>query len=110
MMLLFDQNISFRISKKLQQYYPDCKHLSECGLLDCDDIIIWKYAKKMNYIIVTFDSDFFDYSIINGHPPKIIWLRSGNVTTRELLNLFISNINIIEMFLKDDLTACLEIA
>ncbi len=47
MMLLFDQNISFRISKKLQQYYPDCKHLSECGLLDCDDVLFFNNTRVL---------------------------------------------------------------
>jgi predicted nuclease of predicted toxin-antitoxin system len=29
---------------------------------------------------VTFDSDFFDLSLIMGFPPKIIWIRTGNLT------------------------------
>jgi len=41
MSLLFDQNISFRITKKLQGYFSDCKHVSDCGLKDCDDLDIW---------------------------------------------------------------------
>ncbi|MBK9563992.1 MAG: DUF5615 family PIN-like protein [Saprospiraceae bacterium] len=72
MMILFDQNISFRILKKLSPYFTNCKHASQYGLMDCDDLTIRQYAKKMNFIMVTFDSDFFDYSILYGHPPKII--------------------------------------
>ena len=37
MRLLFDQNISFRITKKLKSYFPDCEHVSNCGLTDGDD-------------------------------------------------------------------------
>ena len=72
MKLLFDQNISFRIVKQLIDLFPDCKHVSDCGLMDCDDSEIWEYARNYEYSIVTFDSDFYDISLINGHPPKII--------------------------------------
>ncbi len=112
MRLLFDQNISFRITKKLIDVFPDCKHVSDCGLMDCDDPNIWEYARKHDYSIVTFDSDFYDISVINGHPPKIIWIRSGNLTTKEIVKLMMQNKNMIEKFLDDedfkDLS-CLEI-
>ena len=112
MRLLFDQNISFRITKKLTDLFPDCKHVSDCGLMDCDDPDIWEYARKNDYSIVTFDSDFYDISVISGHPPKIIWIRSGNMTTKEIVKLMMHNKNTIEKFLVDkdfkDLS-CLEI-
>jgi predicted nuclease of predicted toxin-antitoxin system len=112
MRLLFDQNISFRITKKLIQFFPDCKHVSDCGLMDCDDPDIWEYARKNDYSIVTFDSDFYDISVINGHPPKIIWIRAGNLTTKEIAKLMIHNKGIIKKFVGDDDykdVSCLEI-
>ena len=96
MRLLFDQNISFRITKKLIDLFPNCKHVSDCGLMDCNDSDIWKYARKNDYSIVTFDSDFYDISVINGYPPKIIWVRSGNLTTKEMVKLMTHNKNMIE--------------
>jgi len=63
MRLLFDQNVFFRITKKLIDIFPACKHLSDCGLMDCDDQDIWEYARKNDYSIVTFDSDFYDILI-----------------------------------------------
>jgi len=112
MRLLFDQNISFRITKKLQGYFSDCKHVSDCGLRDCEDPDIWQYAKKNNFAIVTFDSDFYDISIINGHPPKIIWIRSGNLTTNEIVHMMIKNHNSIIAFLENEEfsdVACIEL-
>nr|WP_323670354.1 DUF5615 family PIN-like protein [Psychroflexus montanilacus] len=44
--LLFNQNISFRITKKLSEHFSDCRHVSDCDLQDSDDITIWDYAKK----------------------------------------------------------------
>jgi len=79
---------------------------------DCDDPDIWKYAKERDFAIVTFDSDFFDISIINGHPPKIIWIRTGNLTTTEIARLIINNKETITAFLDTDdqkEIACLEL-
>jgi len=59
-MLLFDQNISFRIVRLLQEVYPGCIHLSRCGLTDAEDPEIWRYAGKHHLAIVTFDQDFID--------------------------------------------------
>jgi predicted nuclease of predicted toxin-antitoxin system len=112
MRLLFDQNISFRIIKKLKSYFSGCIHVSECGLLDCEDPEIWQYAKDNDFVIVTFDSDFYDISIINGYPPKIIWIRTGNLTTIEISQLMINNQKIINSFLDTDEfkeIACLEL-
>ena len=112
MKLLFDQNISFRITRKLQSYFPGCLHVSDCKLSDCEDNEIWDYAKQNDFVIVTFDSDFFDISIINGHPPKIIWIRTGNLTTNEIVQLMIENQKTIDTFINDDgfkEVSCLEL-
>lgn len=102
MRLLFDQNISFRITKKLIDLFPDCKHVSDCGLMACDDPDIWEYARKNDYSIVTFDSEFYDISVLNGHPPKIIWIRSGNLTTKEIVKSMIHNKKMIDKFLVNE--------
>ena len=112
MKFLFDQNISFRITKKLLDHFPDCKHISDCGLENKKDVDIWNYAFNNNFSIVTFDSDFYDISIINGHPPKIIWLRTGNLTTNTMAKLLISKKTEIHSFLYDVIykeVSCMEI-
>ena len=112
MKLLFDQNISFRIEKKLSSIFNQSKHVSNLGLMNENDIYIWNYAKRENYIIVTFDSDFYDISIINGCPPKIIWIRKGNLTTNQIVLILEEKHLIIRNFIinpeKQDI-ACLEI-
>ena len=112
MKLLFDQNISFRIEKKLSTVYSNSKHISSLGLMNADDVFIWEFAKKENYVIVTFDSDFSDISLINGCPPKIIWIRKGNLTTNKIVSVLEEKHLIIRDFIsnpeKQDI-ACLEI-
>ncbi|KOH45158.1 DUF5615 family PIN-like protein [Sunxiuqinia dokdonensis] len=112
MRLLFDQNISFRITKKLTVLFPECRHVSDCGLMNCEDHEIWEYAQKNDYSIVTFDSDFYDISVIDGHPPKIIWIRIGNLTTKDIVQLLTKNKAVIDKFIdSDDFKdiSCLEI-
>ncbi len=77
MRLLFDQNISFRITNKLIDIFPDCKHLSDCGLMDFEDLDIWEYARNNNFSIVTFDADFtIDHSVTG--PIPIDFTHGGN--------------------------------
>ena len=87
MKLLFDENISFRLCKRLQDIYPDSTHVSFINLQQVDDSEIWQYAKEKNFIIVTQDSDFNDLSILNGFPPYIIWIKTGNTRVSELEGL-----------------------
>lgn len=112
MKLLLDQHLSYRLAKKLSSNFPECLHVSDCGLLNCEDPEIWLHAKKEGLTIVTFDAGFYDISVINGHPPKIIWIRTGNLTTNELAQLLIENRMTIDRFLKNEeyrSVACLEL-
>ncbi len=112
MKLLFDQNISFRTVKALRGAFPNCKHVSDCGLMDTEDSEIWKFAKEKDYSIVTFDSDFYDISLINGHPPKIIWIRTGNLTKNQIVELLVEQQYSIRDFLESSkfkFVSCLEI-
>ena len=112
MKLLFDQNISFRIERNIGDVFPGSLHISSCGLMNCEDQEIWEYAKKHHFAIVTFDSDFYDISVINGHPPKILWIRTGNLPTDKIVQLLKSKREIINKFLehKDfQNISCLEI-
>ena len=108
-MLLFDQNISFRIKKFLELTFPDSKHISDFGLINKTDKEIWDFAKLKNHIIVTFDADFYDFSIIWNHPPKIIWIRTQNQTTQNVYELFEKYQVAIKDFIADPAMACLEI-
>lgn len=72
MKLLFHQNISFRIEKKLSSIFESSKHVSNLSLMNVNDYEIWNFAKRENFVIVTFYSDFYDISLTNGCPPKII--------------------------------------
>jgi predicted nuclease of predicted toxin-antitoxin system len=112
MKLLFDQNISYRIEKKLSSNFNRSKHISTLGLSNATDIDIWNYAKLEEFVMVTFDSDFYDLSLLYGCPPKIIWIRKGNLNTNQIVDLLEEKLLLLRNFIENpDKTevACLEI-
>lgn len=112
MKLLFDQNISFRVIKKLEPVFSDSGQVKDFGLENLSDRQIWTFAKENNFSIVIFDSDFFDLANLFGHPPKIIWLRTGNRRTQEIIDLLISKCEAIIDFVSNPIykeLACIEI-
>ena len=84
MRLLFDENLSPKLSVLLQDLYADSKHMEECGLGKADDSVIWAYARDQGFIIVTKDFDFYQRSVAYGAPPKVIWLQLRNCTTAQI--------------------------
>ena len=112
MKLLFDQNISFRLIDKISEDFPEAKQVKQLGLENSDDREIWEYAEKNGFAIVTYDADFYDLATFLGHPPKIIWLRTGNRTTSQLAEILSNKKELIEEFLSNEQyheIACIEI-
>jgi predicted nuclease of predicted toxin-antitoxin system len=109
MKLLFDQNISFRILRFLPEIFSDSRHVKTVGLSNCNDKDIWLFAQQNDFTIVTFDADFFDLTIIKGFPPKIVWLRTGNLTTSDIAKRIIANYANICSFIEEQEQSCLEI-
>ena len=108
MKLLFDQNISFRLIKRIIDLFPNSKQVRELGLENSTDLEIFEYAKRNDFAIVTFDSDFCDLNIVKGYPPKIIWIRTGNTTSGNLEKLLRKKSDLINLFLTENY-GCLEI-
>ena len=109
MKLLFDQNISHRILNHIQDILPEAKQVRDLGLENNSDKQIWEYAKKSDFILVTFDGDFYDFSLVWGHPPKIIWSRTYNQTTKNVEKILRKYIDKMQDFQNDNDLACLEI-
>lgn len=110
MKLLFDQNISFRILKKLLEVYSGSSHVKTEGLMNASDIEIWEYAKNHRFIIVTQDSDFNDLYLLKGFPPKVLWFQTGNLRTDELALILDKRQNEIFDFISSSELGCFEIS
>lgn len=109
MKLLFDQNISPKILKKLPDEFADCKQVRFVGLENATDSEILDFAKKKGFAIVTFDADFIDLNALHGTPPKIIYLNTGNLTTHNVSNLIINNLLTIQRYLNSETDDILEL-
>ena len=64
MKLLFDENISHRILKHINKFFPESIHVSTIREHRFTDLDIWTYAEKNGYTIVTFDADFYEWQLI----------------------------------------------
>jgi predicted nuclease of predicted toxin-antitoxin system len=78
-------------------------------LINAHDLQIWEYAKNHIYIIVTQDSDFNDLNTLYGFPPKVIWIRTGNLKTKAILDILIENYSYLAKFESDNELSCFEI-
>ncbi len=109
MRILADQNISHRLVTRLEDLKIEFSQVRLLGLEDSTDREIWEYARDNDYSILTFDADFYDFSLVWGHPPKIIWIRTGNQTTAQVEKVLRAHDNTIQEFHSDPELACLEI-
>ncbi len=100
MRLLLDENISFRVLKMIDLVFAESIHVTYHGLSAKSDRDIYKYALANDLLIVTFDEDFYELQLINGYPPKIIWLRFGNSNNLKVANKLVENKEVIEAFLQ----------
>ena len=98
MKLLYDENLSPALVAQLADAYPDSAHVHDIGLGMADDLSVWKRAKDDGYCIVSKDSDYYDLSVMHGHPPKVIWLRLGNCSTETIFDCLRNNRATIEEF------------
>jgi len=87
MKLLFDENLSPQLVRRLGDAFPQSVHVRDVGLKAADDPEVWKYAQDNSLIICSKDSDMHQRSFLLGFPPKVIWVRLGNCSTSEVERL-----------------------
>jgi len=95
MKLLFDQNLSPKLVKSLEDIFPNSIHVFPLGLDESDDTKVWEYARDNDFTLVTKDADFGDLSILRGFPPKVIWIRRGNCKTSDIEAILRKNFDAI---------------
>ena len=81
MKLLFDENLSPQLVRRIADLFPDSTHVRSVELKQTPDRTVWEYAKSNNLSIVTADADFYEIAVALGHPPKVIWLRGCDYPT-----------------------------
>lgn len=107
MKLLLDENLSPRLIALLSDLYPDSHHVEDCGLISEPDEEVWKFARDQGFAIVSKDFDFSERSALLGSPPKVIWLRSGNCTTKQVEAALRDAFPKVRAFLESERESCL---
>jgi predicted nuclease of predicted toxin-antitoxin system len=96
--------------EELSESFPGSSHVRFLGLDQADDETIWSYAKEHEFVVVTFDSDFYELGLVYGFPPKVIWLRCSDTSTENILALLKHHYLDITDFGGDPKYGCLELA
>lgn len=109
MKLLFDQNLSPRLSEALSEIFPHSAHVRDKGLATATDREVWDFARSEGFTIVTKDSDFNELVVLKGAPPSVIWIRVGNCTTDAIEQLLKEHRDAIDALGSDDKTDLLEL-
>jgi predicted nuclease of predicted toxin-antitoxin system len=73
--------LSSRLVGALADEFPNSCHVNLAGLASATDLEIWAYAREHDFAVVSKDDDFRSLSLVNGAPPRVIWLRIGNAST-----------------------------
>ena len=102
MKLLVDQNISYRVLRKLKAFPAEIRHVKEIGLLDTNDHAIFMHCRKNQFdAIVTMDDDFVKLLNLHSPSPKVIWIRAGNCSTEYLTELILNRSTTITAFIEN---------
>jgi predicted nuclease of predicted toxin-antitoxin system len=107
MKLLFDENLSPKLVLALDDLFPNSKHVDRLGLGSASDNQVWEYARAHGFAIISKDSDFQEISLLKGHPPKIIWLKRGNCTNKQIEIILRNKAEKIKTLLIDSETSLL---
>jgi len=105
--LLLDQNLSRRLVARIEGLYPDSIHVAELGLDSASDRMIWEWAGERGYVVVSKDTDFRQLAFLYGPPPKVVWLRVGNVSTSVIEALLLGSVSQVVRFVDADEEALL---
>lgn len=109
MKLLFDQNLSFKLCRQLEDCFPESAQVRLIGLAEADDRTIWQYASAKGFTLVSQDADFAEMAALLGPPPKVIWLRCGNQPTAVIEGILRRVADAVTAFQQDVTAACLEV-
>lgn len=110
MKLLLDQHFSHKLVPQLQSAFPGTSHVLLHQLDEQPDSVVWDFARLNGFVIVSKDEDFQMLSFSRGHPPKVIWFRSGNGPTSQVLITLLTHRDAISGFINDEDRSLLELS
>lgn len=110
MKLLFDENLSHKLARLLEDLFPNSMHVRDVGLKAAVDPLVWEYTRDNSLTLVSKDSDMHQRSFLFGPPPKVIWVRLGNCSTSDVEELLRLHFEAIETFHEDNYASFLSLS
>jgi len=100
MKFVIDAQLPYSLKKLLKEKEIDSIHAMDLPNKDFStDKEICDVALIENRIVITKDVDFVDTFILKNEPKKLLWITTGNIKNRDLINLFITNIeDLLKLF------------
>jgi predicted nuclease of predicted toxin-antitoxin system len=93
MRFLIDAHLPKKLAFFFRENGFDAIHTSELPKgNNTDDKEIVELSLKENYIVISKDADFYNIYLSKGEPYKLIYLKVGNLSTLDILNLFKKNL------------------
>jgi predicted nuclease of predicted toxin-antitoxin system len=90
---LLDAQLPFRLKKLFAEFGVDTIHTLDLPKANATkDSEIVKIAVEGGYIVITKDGDFVESYLLQNKPEKLLFLSCGNISNRELEQLFRSNL------------------
>ena len=81
---IVDENLPPHLAFWLRDKGCEATHVDYESLGSSPDTNIWAWAAERDAIVVSKDEDFYN-RLVTGKPPRLIWIRWGNVRKRPLI-------------------------
>lgn len=100
MKFFVDANLPFRLATNLQKKGYDVLHTDDLPNKErTSDNEIRTVSVEQDRIVITKDSDFLDSHLIQGISGKLLFVTTGNIINKDLLNLIEKYFkNIVQLF------------
>ncbi|MFN8487087.1 MAG: DUF5615 family PIN-like protein [Caldilineaceae bacterium] len=90
---LIDAQPPKRLARLLQERGHDALHTLDLPEQNrTTDVVLNQLALEEERIVVTKDSDFVDSFLLTRRPPQLLLVSTGNISNRELEQLFLANL------------------
>jgi predicted nuclease of predicted toxin-antitoxin system len=75
------------LCKTLGDIVPASLHIRLLGQGGATDATVWDLVRHHGCLLVSKDEDFHRLTLLRGAPPKFVWIRLGNCTTDDIVQL-----------------------
>jgi predicted nuclease of predicted toxin-antitoxin system len=72
-----------------------------------EDFAAHGVQRSHGFSVVSKDSDFQERTILIGSPPKVIWLRTNNCASEDVVSILRAAVGDIQRFIDNDAETCL---